>query len=129
MNEIRIDVTELEQLADDLGRIPMSVVKESRPILKKGATELKKKYRQQATGHPYFRHLPRTIDYTGTVTATGIRYEVGVNKSKYSGPLGNIFFFGVPRTAAIGDLMGPLEEEAGALEKHLGDMATRILES
>lgn len=103
-----IDSTELSKLAADLGKAPDSIA----PYLGKaiGVTSLKiKQAWAEKVGAGFNSQLPRSIDYTvkgaAGIGGSTIESEIGFNKSRSAGALGNISEFG--SQSEYGTLMHP----------------------
>lgn len=123
---VRIDDSEVRRLGADLGRIPAKTVPAVDQVMKKGANNVKETMRADASGHPTFPHFPRSISYD-RVLGRGIGYEIGPDKDRPQGALGNILYFGTSRNAPVLDIDHGLTEEAPRLEKHLGELAAGLL--
>lgn len=82
-----------------------------------------------ATPKGYARHYPSSISYdvdrdpeTGTV-----RLEVGPDKAKVQGALGNILVFGTRNNSPTYDDTAALHAEMPQVEQHLADLGERLL--
>lgn len=128
MNNVTVDTSELRRLAADVGQVPGRAVKESAPIVAKGALNIKNDMREQASGHPHFPAFPSSITFDTEVTATGIEAEIGPDKDRPQGALGNLLYFGSSKNAPVLDIMAPMEAEAPRFEKALGLVAVNLLD-
>jgi hypothetical protein len=119
-----VDTHELEQLADDLEQIPAEKRPQFSKVVEKGALNIKNGLRDDARGHPTYRMFPLSITYdmTGELEA-----EIGPDKGRVQGALGNILYFGTSKNAPQLDLEGPLRRETQRFEDHIADIAEDIL--
>lgn len=123
---IRVDDSEVRRLGADLGRIPAKTVPAVDAVMRKGANNVKETMRADASGHPTFAHFPRSISYDRKL-GTGIEYEIGPDKDRPQGALGNLLYFGSSKNAPVLDIDHGLTEEAPKLEKHLGQVVSGLL--
>lgn len=126
---ISIDMSEINSLVADMGRVKSRVMPEVEKVAKKGAQNLKEEYRSQASSSFWFKGMASSISYDRLPSIRGVTYEIGPDKDRRGGPLGNIFFFGGAHGGGgSGDLNGPLESEGDAFAKSLGEViADRML--
>jgi hypothetical protein len=119
-----VDTHELVQLADDLDQIPADKLPEFSKVVEKGALNIKNGMRADATGHPTFRYFPSSISYdmTGKFSA-----EIGPDKGRVQGALGNILYFGTSKGGQMLDINGPLNREGQRFADALADVAEDIL--
>ncbi|WP_372672976.1 hypothetical protein [Amycolatopsis kentuckyensis] len=119
-----VDTHELARLADDLDAVPAEKRPEIRKVVERGALNIKNGLRQDAAGHPTYRLFPLSIsfDMTGEFEA-----EIGPDKSRVQGPLGNILYFGTSKNAPQLDLESPLRRETQRFVDYLADVAEDIL--
>ncbi|MGO1562112.1 MAG: hypothetical protein ACTHW7_09820 [Actinomycetaceae bacterium] len=109
---IEIDASEVRALEVDLGKIPGRVVPEVEKVFEKAALNIKDDLTAQAQGSAHFRGMAGSMSYSRTGGARRIEYEVGPDKSRRGGALGNIFFFGGANGGGgTGDIDKPLREE------------------
>lgn len=137
------DFSELTQLARDLGTVPSNAGPLINSAVQVTAGKVKKSAREKVSGgSKSWSGLPNTIDYeiktggTGNVlsgvtgaVSNSITAEVGYNKARGGGKLGNIREFGAPgkSRAPHNDLANALEENQADFEKGL-DIALRDAE-
>lgn len=105
------DASELVTLADDLGKAADVVAAEIRQIIRKGALNIKTQLREEMGASRHFGQAAVSITYdVVTSTADEVIAEIGPDKDKYAGPLGNIAYFGTSRGG------GTVPDPSGALE-------------
>lgn len=110
------DFSEFDKLAADLGDAADAV-----PFVKKAmqvtARNVKDAWRDKLKGSQSLPALPYAVSYDVEVTAGGVEGEVGFDKSKNQGPLGNISEFGSINNAPRGFGLASLEENQGDFVK------------
>lgn len=113
-----IDDSELRQLAADLGEVPKRVGPFLNSAIQKSAGDVKKDWREQASGIRYAKGFPPSIDYTVTASpglgVSTIQAEIGPDKGKAQGALGNLIEYG---GAVHGGLSSARDAGASALRR------------
>jgi hypothetical protein len=119
-----VDFSQVERLADDLEGVPEETRPKFRKVIERGAVNIKNEMRAEASGHPTFKHFPRSISYdlTGEFEA-----EIGPDKGRIQGALGNLLYFGRSNTAGVLDINGPLRREEPRTVDAIADVAEDIL--
>ncbi|WP_333810796.1 hypothetical protein [Timonella senegalensis] len=125
-------MTDLERLVADLGKAPRDAFKQADATLKKAAHQIAEDIRDQVKGSETLGQSARSVSYDSKASIGTLRYEVGFDKMRKGGALGNIWEFGVMSRAGAfgggkGDMLGALEREMPAVEKHLGDALGGLL--
>lgn len=118
-----MDASEVTRLAANLGKIASASLKDVDAVLKKGAQNVKDEMVADVKGSPHFKGMAGAISYDSAYSVGAPRYEVGPDKSRRGGALGNIYYFGTSRGGGSGDIEKPLRSEAPRLEKALADLA------
>ena len=122
MIEIRFGTEAVASLERDLGKISGDLIPEINKVAKKGAQNLKDALNEQAKKSPHFRGMAGSVTYTPRIILGGFGYEVGPDKDRRGGALGNLFFFGGANGGGgTGDLDGALADEEPAFAKALDD--------
>lgn len=117
---------DIMSLARDFGQAPGRAIAELDGIVQKAAVNIKKGMAEGAGGSPHFANaLARSITYESSYRPGAVRYEIGPDKGRAGGALGNVYYFGTSRGGGTGDLTGPLNAEAPALTSHLEAAARR----
>ena len=122
-----IDDLELRGLIADLGKVPGRAVKPLDAVVKRGAQNLKDEYNGQFARSRHFKGAAGSVTYDSTTSIGRISYEVGPDKERRAGALGNLFFFGGANGGGgTGDLDGPVDAEEPRMmeniEKVMGDL-------
>lgn len=111
------------RIAANIGKVRASAVKDVDAVVKKGAQNIKQGLEEGIRVSEHFRGMAGSISYEAQNGLGRVSYEVGPDKNRRGGALGNVFYFGTSRGGGTGDLDGPVEAEAPNLEKHLADLA------
>lgn len=129
-----VDDSELEDLVRDLGKIGPEAMKKIRPIVSKGANNIKNAMRKDARRSKHFKQLAPTIDYTmSSNNVFGhqiIAAEIGPNKDRGgSAALSGIAYFGTSRPGGgtVRDPVAALGDEEPNFIKHIADLAGDVL--
>lgn len=124
---IDIDMTEMHRLVADLRSAGPAMVAKVDPIMKKGAVNLKDDLNEQAAASS-FRGMAGSVTFDSRYGLGLINYEIGPDKSRRGGALGNLFFFGGANGGGgTGDLDGALDREEPRMVKALGDLLGNVL--
>lgn len=122
------DMSEVNKLAADLGRIPGRMVAPVTAALTKSADSLKEAMRADAGGIGHAPYFPDSITAEVKTTVGQFTAEVGPDKDLRQGALGNILYFGTSKNGPVLDINGPLDGEAPKFEKAIEDVAGKLLE-
>lgn len=127
MSDFTVDVSEVRRLADNLGKIAGKAVKDVDLVVKKGAQNVKEEMAADVRTSKHFvgkkgPGLESAMSYDSAYSVGAVRYEVGPDKSRPGGALGNIYYFGTSRGGGSGDIEKPIRSEAPRLEKALLDL-------
>lgn len=123
MSEFTVDVSEVGRLAGNLGKIAGAAVKDVDLVVKKGAQNVKDEMQADARGSVHFKGMAGSISYDSAYSVGAVRYEVGPDKSRRGGALGNIYYFGTSRGGGSGDLEKPIRSEEPRLQSALLELA------
>lgn len=105
------DASDVYEFALGLDKSISDVRKTMRPVVARGALNVKKDLQQDADGHAHFRYLPATISYDTKVLQGEISAEIGPDKDKRGGAIANVLYFGTSHNPAVLDINGPLDRE------------------
>lgn len=126
---LRIELGEVRALATDLGKVSKDVEKRAEQVLERGALNVKNRMVEDArSSHKgAARHFAGSISYDRATRVGQLGYEIGPDKDRQQGALGNILYFGTSKNAPTLDIEAGLIEEAPRLEKALGDLGADVL--
>lgn len=116
---------ELRAFAADLGKIASKALPDTDAVLKKGAQNIKDDLVADARGSKHFKGMAGSISYDSMYGIGHAKYEIGPDKSRRGGALGNIYYFGTSRGGGTGDLEGPLAREAPNIERELNKLVDK----
>lgn len=131
-NDLSIDLSQVIRLADDLEAAPRRIIPAVTPAIKRGAFNIKKDafWRIQsvvATGHGYARQYPYSITYDVFTAPTRVVAEIGPDKDKPQGALGNLLEFGSSNNPPYPHLMPAARTEAPKTEVAISRAALRAM--
>jgi hypothetical protein len=122
-----IDLTELEALNEVIAASGAIVEQEGAAIVKHGAQNVKTSWRANAAASAgaHARLYPASISYD-VVTAPGVvEAEIGPDKGRVQGPLGNILEFGTSTQAGHNDGGQALDDEEPRFLEQIEALAER----
>jgi hypothetical protein len=98
--KIDLDGSSLNQLRADLAEVPENAHVNIRAAVRFTAHGIRDGARQAASGIAHAPHYPRAITYdvTDLGVGRGVSAEIGPDKSRPQGALGNFLEYGDPRT-------------------------------
>lgn len=114
---------ELRRFSQDLGKIPPDAQIQVRAVIQKGSLNIKNDLIAGIPSGSSWRGLKGSISYDTKFGNGTVEAEIGPDKSRRGGALGNLYYFGGSRGGGYGDLEGPLAREAPNLERELGKLA------
>lgn len=117
----------LNELQAVLVAAERDVVPEAKKVLSKAALNVKNDARKKASGIRHAPAYPRSIGYDIDWQGTLGRAEVGPDKDKRQGALGNILEYGTVKNAPLAHLGPALDYEAPNFEKYLGQLGEDLL--
>lgn len=119
-----IDVSQVRAFAAELGDLPAEKVKKARPIVSKGALNIKNELAADMAGSTYFHQIAPTINYDIEETSKGVSAEIGPDKRRRAARLAHFAYFGGANGGG-GTRQDPkvaLENEIPNFEKAIGDV-------
>ena|SRR5690625_606787 len=124
---VSIDTSEVEQLAADMRAIDSRLSRHVRPVVERGAVQIKNDLQQQMRGSRHFAPVARGISYD--MRSPGGAYEAEIGPEKGSpGSLANIAYFGDSLGAGtVEDPTAALEREAPKFADALADLAADLV--
>lgn len=132
MSEASVDLSEVNALTTALGRVPARLLPEVRGVVERGAVNVKNEARRFVSGLRAAPAYPASITYdvsgTGLLLSGAIEAEIGPDKAKRQGALGNILEYGTINNAPHAHLGPALDREGPAFEANLERVAAKALE-
>lgn len=125
---MEIDVSEFRTLAADLGKASAKAYREAEKVTEKAAHNIKTAMADDAKSSGTYRHFAGSISYDRAVSVGQIAYEIGPDKARTQGALGNILYFGTSKNAPVLDVEVGLRKEAPEFQRRIADMAEGLLD-
>lgn len=130
-DSISFDFSEVNALAADLGKVPGNAGPFINSALQHTAVEVKKDAAKTVGQRKHFKQAAASIDYDVDAKASAggssLTVEIGYNKAKDVGKLGNLVEFGSPGNPATNlPQLPPGNDLANALEKQTPDFQSGL---
>lgn len=117
----------LNELQAVLHNADRDVVPEAKKVLAKAALNIKNDARKKASGIRHAPAYPRSIGYDTDWQGTLGRAEIGPDKDKRQGALGNILEYGTVNNPPLAHLGPALDYEGPNFERYLGELGEDLL--
>lgn len=124
---VRIDHGEVDRFVIDLDEAAHEIIPEARKVVQKGALNIKNGARRRI-GRP--AHAPAyasSITYESRETATKAEAEIGPDKGRRQGALGNLLEYGSVNNAPIPHIRPAADEELPRFEQAMDDLGVKLL--
>lgn len=121
-----IDVSELLALADRQALVPAEMAAGARGIVQRGALNIKRDWRRAWSGHAHAPALPYAVTYDTELTQGGAAAEIGPDKDKPQGALGNLFEYGSAKNAPIPGGRPAADAEQPRFEAAAEELAVKV---
>ncbi len=125
---IQFDASDVEKLAADLDRVAREVTPEAKKIVGFGSNSIKKDWRRRWRGLSHAPALPYAISYDVKQRGSTIEGEIGPDKSKPQGALGNLIEFGSINNAPQPGGAPALQAEEPKFVKFMEDLGVKALD-
>ncbi|MEO3922710.1 hypothetical protein ABGB07_02325 [Micromonosporaceae bacterium B7E4] len=125
---IRIEKGDLDRWVVDLDEAVRVAPAESRKVVQKGALNIKTDAQRRIGGLRHAPSYPSSITYDTTETATGVYAEIGPDKNRRQGALGNLLEYGSVNNPPHPHMIPAGEAEVPKFEKAMEDLAAKPLE-
>lgn len=116
MSDFSIDVSQVIGFVDSVGRVTASAAREVDAVVKRGAQNVKTEMVADVSSSRHFKGMAGSISYDQLGPG---KYEVGPDKARRGGALGNIYYFGTSRGGGSGDIDKPVNSETPRFEQAL----------
>ena len=126
-----VDMTEVNKLAADLMATSLLTLPAAEKITQVAAIKIKKGAQKRIRSASEAGHIPgypASITYDTTTKGVSVSAEIGPDKDRNQGPLGNVLEYGTSDTAPIPHLQPALEAEAPIFERLLAEAAVRLVD-
>ena len=120
-------MSDADRLANDLAAAPLKAVPLVAAVVKKAAQNVKDHMVNEARSNGTYKHFHRSISYDVRLGFGGIEAEIGPDKDRTQGALGNVLYFGTSKNAPVLDINSGLRAEEEAFAENLADAAERAL--
>jgi hypothetical protein len=127
---VDIEATGGDEVRAVLRAAARGVAPEARKVLNRAALNVKTDAQRRASGIRYAPAYPRSITYDVDWRGDAGRAEVGPDKDRRQGALGNVLEYGIASQNTLPHPhLGPaLDAEVPNFEKYLGDLGEELLE-
>ncbi|MEU1240044.1 hypothetical protein ABZ388_06765 [Micromonospora parva] len=126
--KVTVTSSGLNELAATLESAADDAVDEGRKVVSKGALNIKKDARRFASGIAHAPAYPYSIGYDTKASGTTVSAEIGPDKDKRQGALGNILEYGTVNNAPFAHLGPALDAEGPRFVAALEKLAVDLLE-
>ena len=111
------DYTDLTKLTVDIGAVPGDTSENVRTAVKVTSLNIKNAWKAKLQGSATLPALPNAVTFDMTESATGVESDIGFDKGRKQGALGNISEYGTPKTAPRGFGLASLHENEEDFER------------
>lgn len=127
MSRVRVTANGLNELQAVLENASDEVVPRAKKLLSKTALEVKKSAQRKASGISHAPHYPRSITYDTHWVGTTGRAEIGPDKDRRQGALGNILEYGTVNNPPYAHLGPALDYEGPVFEQYAARLVEDLL--
>ena len=124
---LRVDRGDLDRWVAKMDQAISDTPNEAAKVVAKGALNIKNGARQRISGHPSAPAYPSSITYDTWMGLRGPMAEIGPDKNRRQGALGNILEYGTVKNAPIPHIKPAADEELPRFEAAMEDLAGRVL--
>lgn len=129
MPTVHFDGKELTALVRDLERATLAAPIEAAAIVTKGATNIKRDARQRVSGLPHLPAYPYSIGFDPPrATRMQVSTEIGPDKDKRQGALGNVIEYGSPSRPPVPHLGPAAEAEEPRFARAVDEFMAKALD-
>lgn len=121
------DTKDLEEWIADLNKADEDLVPRAERVVGRGLYNIKRDWAARWTGYAHIPWLPKAINYDVTREGDNISGEVGPDKTKRQGPLGNLIEYGSENNAPIPGGLPAIAAEEPKLLNALADLLEELL--
>lgn len=128
MGGLRVDHGDLDRWAVDLDEAARGVIPQVRQVVQKGALNIKTGAQRRVSGLAHAPSYPSAITYESREWSTGAEAEIGPDKGRRQGALGNLLEYGSVNNGPIPHIAPATAEELPRFEKAIGDLGVKAVE-
>ncbi|MFV2094826.1 hypothetical protein ACFHW1_04955 [Micromonospora sp. LOL_014] len=128
MSTMSVDHRDVDRWVLRLDEAVSAAPEEATKVVAKGALNIKNGARQRRAGSRWAPAYPASIGYDMMQGLRGPVAEIGPDKLKRQGALGNILEFGTIHNAPEPHIRPAVDEEIPRYERAMTDLAARLLE-
>jgi hypothetical protein len=125
---VSIDSDDLARLTVQLDKAASKSPQEAAKVVEKGALNIKNGMRRRVTGIGHAPAYPSAITYDTSQGFRGPEAEIGPDKNRRQGALGNILNYGTVKNPPIPHVEPAADEEMPRFERAMEDLSVRLLE-
>lgn len=127
MGDLDVTVTGLRELVRDLEAVDNKLPAGVKAVVSKGALNIKNDWKRRWSGIGHAPALPAAVTYDTKESRDSVSAQIGPDKGRRQGALGNIIEFGTSNNAPIPGGLPALAAEQPKFEKALEDVAEKVL--
>jgi hypothetical protein len=124
---VAIDTKALNALVKDLAHAQVAVLMAAKGVVSKGALNIKRDAQSKVLGLKHAPAYPFSIGYDMHSTSTSVYANVGPDKDKRQGALGNLIEYGSVNNAPRPHIAPSVRAELPRFEKSIQDAAAKAL--
>lgn len=125
---LKIDHGDLDRWVLKLDEATSAAPEETTKVVAKGALNIKSSARSRISGHPHAPAYPSSITYDMRQGFRGAEAEIGPDKERRQGALGNVLEYGTTNNAPLPHIRPAADEELPRFEQAMTDLGARLLE-
>lgn len=118
----------LDELVADLQSADANVLVGARAVVQRGSLNVKRDAQRLISGLQHAPQYPASITYETSFVAGGVEGEIGPDKDRAQGALGNLLEYGSVNNAPFAHLGPALDLEGPRFEDALGEAGLLALE-
>lgn len=122
------DASGLRNLMADLGKIPPKALPAAERLLGKTSLIIKKDAQRRISGHPHAPAYPYSLGYDLYYLPGQVRSQIGPDKNKRQGALGNILELGTVNNAPLPHLVPALDAEETKFDAYAAALGEKLIE-
>ena len=128
MSSFEIDASEVAKLEDAFDKAGALLLPAAKAVVAKGSLNIKKDWKARWSGFAHAPALPHAVTYDTKSGADVIESEIGPDKGRAQGALGNLLEFGSENNAPIPGGLPALSAEEPRFVRASEEMVADVLE-